>query len=149
MGTYWDSATIFAFDNSGFDAFDLGTDALDGVPADSWIDATPEILALYSSFKQGMIEKRAKELSRAKMARGIKTGIVRPDNLGWFVALDDKRADEVVKLLTSALRSPFRISLRKQLAEWLDAPMGSRRYETPFSAKQWAILTTPFIPARR
>ena len=46
-----------------------------------------------------------------------------------------------VKLLkTKKFRSEFRASLRRQLETWLDTPEEERRYESPFSPKQWHAL---------
>lgn len=54
---------------------------------------------------------------------------------------DPDRRLGVIKLLKAQrLRSPFRISLRKQLVEWLETPPEERRFDSPFSPKQWAAV---------
>ncbi len=54
----------------------------------------------------------------------------------------------VVQLLRSTPATSFRHSLRLQLIEWLNAPPEQRRFETPFSPKQWGVLTNRWIVRR-
>lgn len=46
-----------------------------------------------------------------------------------------------VKLLsTKKFRSPFRQSLHDQLVAWLETPAEARKFDSPFSFRQWEIL---------
>lgn len=49
------------------------------------------------------------------------------------------------KLHAQKCRSPFKMSLQQQLDSWLS---GDSDFHTPFSAKQWKCLTTPWHPKR-
>lgn len=51
-----------------------------------------------------------------------------------------------VKLLnTKSFRSDFRRSLRDRLVEWLETPAGERRYDSPFSDRQWDCLVNRYV----
>ena len=51
-----------------------------------------------------------------------------------------------VKLLrTKKFRSNFRESLRDRLVEWLDTPVDERRYDSPFSYRQWGCLVNRYV----
>lgn len=61
----------------------------------------------------------------------------------WFAYTNLSEGQKLagVKLLkTKSFRSGFRRSLREQLETWLDAPAEARKYDTPFSHKQWGCL---------
>ena len=51
-----------------------------------------------------------------------------------------------IKLLrTKKFRSSFRESLRDRLVEWLDTPADERRYDSPFSYRQWGCLVNRYV----
>lgn len=61
--------------------------------------------------------------------------------IAYGIGHDTARKLAVVKLLrTKKFRSEFRSSLRAQLDTWLDTPEGERKYDSPFSPRQWASL---------
>ncbi len=72
-----------------------------------------------------------------------------PEAWQRFIAYDlkghpDKRL-AAVRLLKSRPRRPFRQSLREQLVAWLEAPVESRAYDSPFSSKQRHALLNPHL----
>jgi len=54
---------------------------------------------------------------------------------------EEWRRESLKLLKVKRFRSRFRESLRDQLVEWLETPEGERRYELPFSPRQWEALT--------
>ena len=67
------------------------------------------------------------------------------DKQFWFVfglAQDNEweAAEQIIKLLVSNLRSNFRKSLRNQVNQWLETPEEERKFDSPLSPRQWAIL---------
>lgn len=51
-----------------------------------------------------------------------------------------------IKLLrTKKFRSDFRRSLCDRLVEWLDTPADERRYDSPFSYRQWECLVNRYV----
>ncbi len=75
------------------------------------------------------------------------------DVLGWpehwvrslatFTGTPVKLAAMVQLLKTRRFRSRFRASLLWQLRGWLDTEPADRRFDDPFSRKQWAALVRP------
>ena len=58
----------------------------------------------------------------------------------YLVTLDRRARTAIRKLMTSNLRSSFRISLRSQVQSWLDSPQ-ERHYDSPLSPRQWEAIT--------
>lgn len=51
-----------------------------------------------------------------------------------------------IKLLKpKKLRSEFRKSLKAQLLAWIETPADERKYNTPFSPKQWGSLLNTYV----
>lgn len=48
-------------------------------------------------------------------------------------------------LKTKKFRSEFRLSLRDQLVAWLELAPADRKYDSPFSPRQWGCLITSFL----
>lgn len=63
----------------------------------------------------------------------------RARQVAYFFMDAQRRA--VIHLLTKNLRSKFRLSLKRQLEDWLDTGQEHRKYPSPFSSRQWAAIT--------
>lgn len=110
----------------------------------SKVDATPEVLAKVEAYRQR--ETRRNNAADIRAARKEVTdlagllSISRSRAARLVLACGDShwKLGAVTKLLTSALRSPFRIKLREQVRSWLaDA---APQYESPLSPKQWNCI---------
>lgn len=111
----------------------------------SFVDATPEVRAAYEAWRE---KKKAEAIAagrakRAKMIRAAraneveiagKNGITVIALRKWKYAERPDLYERALPLLTSKLRSNFRISLREQLLNFLK---NGGKYRTPFSMKQW------------
>jgi hypothetical protein len=120
----------------------------------SSVDATPEVQAAYKAWcerKEAEARHARKvERVRARLARrAALSAAVKAHGLPGSAAillrkrLVEARQDMAAKLLTSKLRSEFKLSLRAQLLAWFDNPAK----QTPFSNKQWDCLA-PREPGR-
>lgn len=114
----------------------------------SSVDAGPEVIAAYEAwFAARVAEKR--RIGRAKKAAALVAERVREKDIAmkagvpvvalrkWRRREAPNRFDAAVKLLTSNLRSGFRISLRGQLVDFLS---GRGKFLSPFSDRQWEYL---------
>lgn len=72
-----------------------------------------------------------------------------PERWLRFIASGLRGAAEklaVIKLLaTQKFRSSYRQSLADQLLAWLETPKDSRKYDSPFSPKQWRSLLNAHV----
>lgn len=77
---------------------------------------------------------------RAKLVRAAKLlGCSRAKAAALQAAAPSKEQfNGAIRLVTSSLRSTFRISLRQQLTSWL--AQGDPKYPSPFSRKQWEYV---------
>lgn len=68
----------------------------------------------------------------------------------WLLTLKghQSRRLAVIQLLRGEPKTELRRSLKRQLIEWLHTPPEGRRFETPFSPKQWGALTNRFVVRR-
>jgi hypothetical protein len=58
-----------------------------------------------------------------------------------FLMWNDSKVLSCVKLLnTKTFRSELRRSLCEQLKTWLDTPKELRKFESPFSSRQWEVI---------
>lgn len=101
-------------------------------------DATAEIIAAYETWKAERI-RRNKILARwhARQMRRLnaaKCGITTTQYDRLMCCYSGDTLARVFKLLTTNLRSSFRIKLATQIREWLSDP--APKYNTPLSAKQ-------------
>ena len=112
----------------------------------SSVDATPEVRAEYqanckrmseqrrlNSRKQGVQNRHAKVKTRVQVAKqsGLTYNQVKKIESAYS---SSDVVESCFKLLTSKLRSKFRISLKEQLVAWAKGERGD--YATPFSPKQ-------------
>ena len=117
----------------------------------SFVDATEEVQALYQAWnEQNKLDRiRAQRRSDAELLIAMKSRIsklAKRHGVAYHRLLillhrtpsERQYADRVEKLLTSQLRSPFRIGLRTQLIEWLRNP--TPKHPSPFSHRQWEYV---------
>ena len=101
----------------------------------SHADATPEVRTAYEAWMARQAEQarvdeaRTLEVRTAEQVRELEAAYRRPDE-----------QEKALRLLTSKLRSPFRIRLREQVLLWCRQPAGERRHATPLSPRQLACL---------
>lgn len=137
---YHDSAIVWDPDQMDFVIIRCGTDFWDGVSIE-YVRASDTIMKFYAEFKQGkysIFVRKEREQLAAKLA---KIGIKRPDQIDYFSTLPSDRRDSILKLITSNLRSEFRMSLRDQFTAWISAHPKDRKYPDPFSPRQWGCLS--------
>lgn len=106
-------------------------------------DATPEVMEKYNAHcrkidrhikARKLIEKRREWI---KIARALELDCYLPVKQ-LFVHLNRDMSERLVKLLTTKLRSKFRISLRDQIVSWLTS--ADRKYDSPLSPRQWNFI---------
>lgn len=112
-------------------------------------DATPEVLALYREWvekckAEDRIVKRRSHAVQMCDFRARLRKIAKANSVPYFRLLkllrkaDADRIKAVTLLLTSKLRSEFRISLKNQLIKWLND--SQPQHESPFSRRQWECV---------
>jgi hypothetical protein len=103
------------------------------------IDATEQNRATYDAYINAKLElaERTKQALIANAAKKAKLTVAQYDKLRAAYR-DHATFQRVLKLLSSNLRSDFRIKLAAQVREWLD--MDSPVYLTPLSMKQLSYV---------
>jgi len=109
----------------------------------SFVDATPEVLQAYQAYETKRLRKNricekwenrkeymriAKQAGLANYLQVIKLSKVTPYGM-W---------SNVVRLLTTNLRSSFRKSMREQIVNWVNDP--APKYNSPLSKRQWEYV---------
>jgi len=113
----------------------------------SYVDATPEVMEKYDSWKKEEYKKAVKERrklglkNRHKKMKGVikasRKNDLKVSRVMKLTSFSDRMYEGCMKLLTSDLRSEFRKSLKGQLIKWLN---GESPYKSPFSGRQLQYL---------
>jgi hypothetical protein len=114
----------------------------------SAVDATPDVKAAYEAWlkrrdRQNKAERKwaqRRELMKVARAIGPADVCTYHDVRRLFKATPPGRWEGVVDLLTSKLRSAFRISFRNQLIAWTLQP--HPEHPSPLSRKQWDYVVS-------
>lgn len=111
-------------------------------------DATPEVLAEWEAYKANEEAKRIaanrsqkaaklREQHKAELSLTSRYGFSLKALRAWRRQENPKNFDKAFRLLLSTkLRSDFKKSLQKQIADWLKAP----KYKSPLSFRQWDYI---------
>lgn len=108
----------------------------------SWVDATPEVRAEYKAYldyewrKAEILARRKERMANSEIAR--KAGLNRAQVERLKEVVGASAWDGVKRLITSNLRSGFRLSLRQQIMNWINDP--APKFARPLSPKQMAYL---------
>jgi hypothetical protein len=108
----------------------------------SWVDATPEVRAEYQDYLAYQ-ERRSEIMSRRRERQndaevGRMAGLNRIQIQRLRQAVGRSNWEGVKKLISTNLRSGFRISMRNQIIAWLANP--NPKFASPLSNKQMAYL---------
>lgn len=111
-------------------------------------DATPEVRAEYEAYKvrveaeKNVLWRRTKasmlrEFHAKELSLTARYGFTLKALRNWKKSEHPNQFDKAFRLLLSTkLRSDFKKSLQKQIADWLKNP----KYKSPLSIKQWEYL---------
>jgi hypothetical protein len=108
----------------------------------SSVDATPEVRAEYNAYmaykqrRSEVLGRRAARQRDAEVAHRAGLTRVQVERLKAVVGTD--YWEGVKRLITSNLRSGFRMSLRQQVISWINDP--APKFSRPLSPKQMAYL---------
>lgn len=108
----------------------------------SSVDATPEVRAEYNAYmaykqrRSEVLGRRAARQRDAEVAHRAGLTRVQVERLKAVVGTD--YWEGVKRLITSNLRSGFRMSLRQQVMSWINDP--APKFSRPLSPKQMAYL---------
>lgn len=108
----------------------------------SWVDATPEVRAEYQEYLAYQ-ERRSEVMSRRHERQndaevGRMAGLNRVQIERLRQAVGRSNWEGVKKLISTNLRSGFRISMRNQIMAWVSNP--NPKFASPLSNKQMAYL---------
>jgi hypothetical protein len=108
----------------------------------SSVDATPEVRAEYNAYmayKQRRSEVLSRRAARQRDAEvAYKAGLTRAQVERLKAVVGTSYWDGIKRLITSNLRSGFRMSLRQQVMNWINDP--APKFARPLSPKQMAYL---------
>lgn len=108
----------------------------------SSVDATPEVRAeydAYMAYKQRRSEVLGRRAARQRDAEvALQAGLTRVQVERLKAVVGTDYWDGIKRLITSNLRSGFRISLRQQVMNWINDP--APKFARPLSPKQMAYL---------
>lgn len=108
----------------------------------SAVDATPEVRAKYEVWQQKKREeyrkadRKAKAVAKLALRRQI-INVAKTNNVPYVRLLKLRhtgKLESMLALFGSRIRSGFKLSLRKQLIDWLNDV--NSKYDVPFSRKQ-------------
>ena len=108
----------------------------------SWVDATPEVRAEYKAYldyewrKAEILGRRKERMANSEIAR--KAGLTRAQVERLKAVVGRSDWDAVKRLITSNLRSGFRMSLRQQIMNWINDP--APKFSRPLSPKQLSYV---------
>lgn len=108
----------------------------------SRVDATPEIRAAHEAHRKAATRRHriqaawAKRCALSKLAKEARVSVLSIRRLRNATTSDQFEGATV--LLTSKLRSAFRLSLKAQLLAWLES--SETKHASPFTRKQWAYV---------
>lgn len=111
----------------------------------SHADATPEVRTAYEAWMAEQAEQaradeaRTQEMRTAEHAAKAGLTVEQVRELEAAYRRPDEQ-EKALRLLTSKLRSPFRIRLREQVLLRCRQPAAERRHATPLSPRQLACL---------
>lgn len=145
MYFYEDSAICFV--NGEVARYSLGIDFWDAHNSDKIIAQTSNSVQLaYRAYQMKRAQDAQDEATRAQaetLAKFISSSkLTEIEAKRLYAAYSGDTLAAIRKLLTSALRSPFRKSIAQQIRTWLADP--SPKYHTPLSSKQLSYITTPY-----
>ena len=116
-----------------------------GVSANSYVDAIPEVWAKYKAWQeeQGRLALIRRRNEKAKELREVRNRLKMVASLhevpyGKTLSLRKKypyKLDSLLQILLSTrIRSGFKLSIREQIVNWLKDP--NPKYQTPLSRRQ-------------
>ena len=112
------------------------------------IDATPEVRAKAEAYKLKIWRKKRADFLSKKNNETRKIALKHNVSISALRAFEKSTSDayyEVCEeLLSKNIRSSFKKSLRERLITWLNDK--DKKYESPFSRKQWDALLTASQP---
>lgn len=115
----------------------------------SEIDATPEVVAKWDAYRAARIaemehKERVRRVQKALASRKMWMELTPITAIPYTIVRRKLKSKyELYKLLLSNPRSAFRLSLKKQVMDWLDDP--NPKYDFPLSPKQMMYLQ-PYKP---
>ena len=112
-------------------------------PNSAVVDATPEVIAEWKAWGERVLAER-KAAEKARTERAAEECGLTVDQYLNLKKCHGREFDSLRKLLVSRnnkrLRSEFRKSLAEQLYGWCTTPRMERKYDSPFSRKQWQYV---------
>jgi hypothetical protein len=104
------------------------------------IDASQALLDLFDEYRRGLALMGERDFRKDLGAKLAALGFDRPDHVEFFAGLDAERRTFLFKILRTDCRSEFRKSLQAQARAWLAAAPADRKYDFPFSPRQYSAI---------